>query len=165
VQPTRDRDASSVLPGCVTAHWRSLLGLAPNGGYLAAALLRTPVVSYTTVSPLPACPAAHLGGMFLWPVRQVAPSRELPGILLYGVRTFLDPGMQSRDLPTGLGEVIIHWNRGSVNYSRTSLGYPPAMGGKKSSRSWAERIVLNPAGSVATLAPFRKAWTCGNNSP
>jgi hypothetical protein len=30
-----------------------LLGLAPDGGCPAAALLRTPVVSYTTISPLP----------------------------------------------------------------------------------------------------------------
>jgi hypothetical protein len=31
------------------------------------------------------------------PVRQVAPPRELPGKVLYGVRTFLDSGKQSRD--------------------------------------------------------------------
>ncbi len=30
-----------------------LLGLAPDGGCLAVALLRAPVVSYTTFSPLP----------------------------------------------------------------------------------------------------------------
>jgi len=32
-----------------------LLGFAPDGGCPAAALLRTPVVSYTTISPLPGC--------------------------------------------------------------------------------------------------------------
>jgi len=30
-----------------------LLDLAPGGGCLAAALLHTPVVSYTAISPLP----------------------------------------------------------------------------------------------------------------
>jgi hypothetical protein len=40
-----------------------LLGLAPDGGYQAAALLRTPVVSYTTFSPLPLTRRF----IFLWP--------------------------------------------------------------------------------------------------
>jgi hypothetical protein len=46
-----DKEASSFPP----ARRQSLLllGLAPGGGYLAAALLRAPVVSYTTFSPLP----------------------------------------------------------------------------------------------------------------
>lgn len=51
-QPTRNSKAtSSHLP---TRKWAShLFGLAPNGGYLAAASLQTPVVSYTAFSPLP----------------------------------------------------------------------------------------------------------------
>jgi hypothetical protein len=36
---------------CLAASF--LLGLAPDGGCLAAVLLQTPVVSYTTFSPLP----------------------------------------------------------------------------------------------------------------
>jgi hypothetical protein len=38
-----------------------LLGLAPEEGCLAAALLQSPVVSYTTFSPSP------YGSLFLWP--------------------------------------------------------------------------------------------------
>ncbi len=47
---TQGKRAASRLP------WQtlSLLGLAPDGGYLAAALLPAPVVSYTAISPLPA---------------------------------------------------------------------------------------------------------------
>ena len=62
-----------------------LLGLAPDGGCLAAALLRSPVVSYTTFSPLPPqgrSVSVALSGSCL--------PRALPGILPYGVRTFLD---------------------------------------------------------------------------
>jgi hypothetical protein len=57
-------------------------------------LLRTPVVSYTTFSPLP----VHLetrspsAVCLCGPIRQVAPPRVLPGISLYGVRTFLSSG-------------------------------------------------------------------------
>ena len=40
------------IPAC-TRHASPLLGLAPDGGYPAAVLPRTPVVSYTTFSPLP----------------------------------------------------------------------------------------------------------------
>lgn len=41
---------------------------------------------------------------FCGPIRQVAPSRVLPGTALYGVRTFLDPAKQSRDHPTDPGQ-------------------------------------------------------------
>ena len=66
----------------------SCLALLLVGVAWPLALLPAPVVSYTTFSPSPALtPALCLCG----PIRQVAPPRELPGTMLYGVRTFLDP--------------------------------------------------------------------------
>ena len=62
-----------------------LLGFAPTGGYLAAALLQTPVVSYTTISPLPLRAVVFCG-----PIRQVALPRVLPDSVPCGVRTFLE---------------------------------------------------------------------------
>ncbi|KPL74243.1 hypothetical protein AC812_13150 [Bellilinea caldifistulae] len=56
MQPTRNSNGTS-SPSF-------LLGFAPGGGCLAAALLRTPVVSYTTFSPL--LPETG-SGLFLWP--------------------------------------------------------------------------------------------------
>ena len=65
----------------------SCLALLLVGVAWPLALLPAPVVSYTTFSPSPALtPALCLCG----PIRQVAPPRELPGTMLYGVRTFLD---------------------------------------------------------------------------
>ncbi len=75
LQPTRDSKENEPLPAA-RRQALSLLGLAPVGGCLAAALLRTPVVSYTAVSPLPRLHPIHLpsrqkgvqeGGIFLWP--------------------------------------------------------------------------------------------------
>lgn len=51
------------IPAC-TRHASPLLGLAPDGGYLAAVSPRTPVVSYTTFSPLLRFREAVY---FLWP--------------------------------------------------------------------------------------------------
>jgi len=48
-------------------------------------LLQTPVVSYTTFSPLPVRAVCLCG-----PIRQVSPPRGLPGGLLCGERTFLE---------------------------------------------------------------------------
>jgi len=75
-----------------------LLDLAPGGGYLAADIAARAGgllhhLFTLTLSP----PPIHWmeGGLegavcFCGPIRQVAPSRVLPGALLYGVRTFLD---------------------------------------------------------------------------
>ena len=79
-RPTRDsNDASSVS---------SLLGLAPDGGCLAAriaadagGLLRR-LFTITALRRLSVSVALF---------RQVAPSRGFPGAVLCGVRTFLDP--------------------------------------------------------------------------
>lgn len=52
VRSTRDSRETSSFPSTMM-RTLSLLDLAQNGGCLAAALLQTPVVSYTTFSPLP----------------------------------------------------------------------------------------------------------------
>ena len=62
-----------------------LFDLAPERGYPEDALLHLPVVSYTTISPLPGRAVCFCG-----PIRQVAPSRGFLGFALGGVRTFLD---------------------------------------------------------------------------
>ena len=91
------------LPGTYEAsNLLSLFGLAPDGGYLAAALLRTPVVSYTAVSPLrPGRDAV----CFCGPIPHLSARRDFLGILLYGVRTFLDLDWQGRDHPADLGHL------------------------------------------------------------
>jgi hypothetical protein len=61
-QPTRNSKATS--SHLLTRKWALLLfGLAPNGGYLAAASLQTPVVSYTAFSPLPFAGHALIQGL------------------------------------------------------------------------------------------------------
>ena len=88
------------------------LALLPAGVTWPPALLRTPVVSYTTFSPspssLPLPPPPSLSGegsevrvggrrsVSVALIRQVAPSRGFPGAVPYGVRTFLDPGLALR---------------------------------------------------------------------
>jgi hypothetical protein len=77
----------------------SLLGLAPDGGCLAAALLRTPVVSYTTISPLPRLARRYVS---------VARSGRLPHPGCYPASCSMECGlssasqMRNRDHPTSL---------------------------------------------------------------
>ncbi len=78
-----------------------LFDLAPGRGYLAAALLHAPVVSYTTISPLPVPSPTLLAegkSQSRWYVSVArsdrlpfwaSPSWVLPGAMLYGVQTFL----------------------------------------------------------------------------
>ena len=78
------------------------LALLPAGVTWPPALLRTPVVSYTTFSPSPSSQSDAAAVCFCGPFRQVAPPRVLPDAVLYGVRTFLDPdnaGPRSPDRP------------------------------------------------------------------
>lgn len=81
VQPTRDSNG--------TGSSSSLLGLAPDGGCPAAALLRTLVVFYTTISPMPTV----TGRRFV----SVARSRKLP-----------HPGVSpaSRPVECGLSSIL-----------------------------------------------------------
>ena len=70
----------------------SLFDLAPDGGCLAARiaadagglLLRLFIIAAGD----PKIP--HAAVLFCGPFRQIAPSRDLPGVAPYGVRTFLD---------------------------------------------------------------------------
>ena len=113
------RAGSEQLP--VHTRWTScLLGLAPGGGCLAAGIaaraggllqqlqatandIRLPAYHFHHFTLASEWRTIHLGGMFLWPDRQVAPPRGLPGAVLYGVRTFLDAARLRRDCPTDLG--------------------------------------------------------------
>jgi len=81
---------------------RPCLALLPAGVTWPPALLRTPVVSYTTFSPSPLHKAKAV--CFCGPIRQVAPSRGFPGAVPCGVRTFLDPAAyaRNRDRPASL---------------------------------------------------------------
>ena len=95
MQPTRGSNgASSTSP---------LLGLAPDGGCLAArlasdagALLPHRFTLARTTSAAPAiCFSVAL-------FRQVTPPRALPGVVLCGARTFLGWGKPRRDRPANL---------------------------------------------------------------
>ena len=111
-----------------------LLGLAPDGGYLAAVLLRTPVVSYTTFSPL--LPHLEKAVCFCGPIRQIAPPRVLPGIVLYGVRTFLDP-LLDRDHPANLG-MVEYTPKGDFRQTTLWFSINPEI-----ENMWVKRDLLN----------------------
>ena len=108
MQPTRGSKENEQLP-VPRKGLSPLLGLAPTGGCLAAALLPTPVVSYTTFSPLPqlqpSIPFQEQGAIvadcFCGPIRQVSPPRTLSDGLLFGERTFLE-ALRLRDPLTSL---------------------------------------------------------------
>lgn len=94
-QPTRNSNETSSL--------LFLLGLAPGEGCLPQPLLTAAVVSYSHHFTLTGrWRTIYFGGMFLWPYCRVAPSRVLPGAMLYGVRTFLGREYPLRDHPTSL---------------------------------------------------------------
>jgi hypothetical protein len=67
-----------------------LLDLAPDGGYLAMDVTAHAGGLLHHLFTLTLSPVGDYADCFCGPIRQVAPSRGLPGILLYGVRTFLD---------------------------------------------------------------------------
>ena len=58
--------ASSNLPETRRATSWSLLGLASDGVYIAASVTRYTVVSYTAISPLPACAGGILSVALAW---------------------------------------------------------------------------------------------------
>ena len=84
---------------------RSCLALLPAGVTWPHALLRTPVVSYTTVSPSPLHPKVGKAVCFCGPfpagsrLSAVSPPRVLSDVVFYGVRTFLDPDNAGPRLP------------------------------------------------------------------
>ena len=81
-----------------------LFGLAPGGVCTKPALLRAPVRSYRTISPLP----RKRGGMFLWHFPSSRLARELPGTLPGGARTFLPPGKPGRRPPSPLAPAQVY---------------------------------------------------------
>ncbi len=68
---------------------RRLFGLAPTGGYRAAAVASGAVGSYPTVSPLPEPLARPSAVCSLWPCPSPLGAQALPGSLPGGARTFL----------------------------------------------------------------------------
>jgi hypothetical protein len=67
-----------------------LLDLAPGGGYLAVDIAAHAGGLLHRLFTLALPPAGVSAVCFCGPIRQVAPSRGLPGALPCGVRTFLD---------------------------------------------------------------------------
>ncbi len=95
-----------------------LLDLAPAGGYLAvnvtiyAGGLLHHLFTLATSRPIPSNSENYgedqveFAVYFCGPIRQVAPSRGLPGILPCGVRTFLN-GSRHCGHPVSLGILMI----------------------------------------------------------
>ena len=81
-----------------------LFGLAPGGVCTTPALLRAPVRSYRTISPLP----RKRGGMFLWHFPSSRLARVLPGTLPGGARTFLPPDKSGRRPPSPLAPAQVY---------------------------------------------------------
>ena len=81
-----------------------LFGLAPGGVCPTPALLRAPVRSYRTISPLP----RKRGGMFLWHFPSSRLARVLPGTLPGGARTFLPPDKSGRRPPSPLAPAQVY---------------------------------------------------------
>lgn len=125
MQPTRNftRRGGDEQPPWISSIHSSLLGLAPGGGCLAAGIAadaggllhRRFTVTESRDSRmgnsqrlLTYLYALISAVCFCGPIRQVTPPRGLPGTMLSGVRTFLDPDLRSRDRPTGLGNSSYH---------------------------------------------------------
>lgn len=101
-RPTRGSDGTGHpvwRQGWALPPRRPCLALLPVGVAWPPGSPRTPVVSYTTFSPLPALvmdryrspPTA--GGLFLWPYPSGCPAWVLPSTVPCGARTFLTPRM------------------------------------------------------------------------
>ncbi len=61
---------------------------------------------------------------FCGPIWQIAPPRELPGIPLFGVRTFLDyAALHSRDHPTSLKALILPLRSSNVKPATVCVPY------------------------------------------
>ena len=67
-----------------------LLDLAPGGGYLAVSIAAHAGGLLRHLFTLTPPPEGGVAVCFCGPIRQVAPSRVLPGTSPFGVRTFLD---------------------------------------------------------------------------
>jgi len=115
----------AAYPGVSSEQLTPCLALLPTGVAWPRTLLPAPVSSYLTFSPShPSCILTQI--QRIWgdqervalclcgPIRQITPSRELPGAVLYEVRTFLDAILRwRRDHPASLRHVhhtMIFWS-------------------------------------------------------
>ena len=84
--------ASRGQPGSVERAAHSLLSLAPGGGCLAAQVtLRAGELLPHLFTLADLLPKEEAALCLCGPIRKVAPTRVLPGAVLCGVRTFLQP--------------------------------------------------------------------------
>jgi len=111
--------------GDETSSLLSLFGLAPDEGCLAAALLPSPVVSYTTISPLPWAVAFlpfPLAVSFLWPDLAGCPA---PGVTRHRALWSADfprPRGAEPQSPDQPGNKTIQQHLTAVNSSRIDFG-------------------------------------------
>jgi len=82
---------SSSRPESVERATHSLLGLAPGGGYLAAQVALRAGELLPHLFTLATLPEGRVALCLCGPFRKVTPTRVLPGAVLCGVRTFLQP--------------------------------------------------------------------------
>ena len=100
-----------------------LLGLAPDGGYLAICItanaggLLHHLFTITNLTlPSPKRRGKMSGCLFLWPFSgELFPPRMLSDVVLFGVRTFLDPVNAEPRLPNQPENFIIHGGSAHVN--------------------------------------------------
>ncbi len=97
-QPTRNSRETGRLPPRRASF---LLGLAPDGGCLAADVTTRAGGLLHHLFTITAPPAV----CFCGPIREVAPSRDFPGVVPCGVRTFLDAA-QTAPRPPGQPETL-----------------------------------------------------------
>ena len=77
-----------------------LLGLAPGGGYLATCITADAGGLLHHLFTITLHPKGWKGCLFLWPFSGgFTPPRVLSDVVLYGVRTFLDPDNAGPRLP------------------------------------------------------------------
>ncbi len=113
----RRRAARCSLPGAGPSHRREgrvrrravshrpqtispLLGLAPDGGYLATCITADAGGLLHHLFTITLHPKGWKGCLFLWPFSGgFTPPRVLSDVVLYGVRTFLDPDNAGPRLP------------------------------------------------------------------
>ena len=130
----RLRQPRAANPGASGEQPAPCLALLRSGVTWPPRLPAAPVSSYLTFSPshprlAPPPNSENLGRSgggalcLCGPIRKVAPTRELPGALLCGVRTFLWRSKNASSHPACLGNIII-----SQNAKHRTRNPSPAMG-------------------------------------
>jgi hypothetical protein len=110
-RPTRSSKEASDPPPMLGL--RSCLALLPMGVAWPPTLLPTPVVSYTTFSPLPDCS----GGHFLWPYPRVASPGCFPASC-YSERGLSSNGMRRPRSPGRPIHLLYHTSRHAARQLR-----------------------------------------------